>query len=103
MPRYLEKAMALEIVRTIWLEDIVEKLRWKHNVDEAEVIEVLGNHPRFFRKEAGVVPGEDIYAAFGRTNQDRLMSVFFVYTKDKRAIIVSARDMTKKERRNYAR
>jgi len=95
--------MALEIVRIIWLEDIVEKLRWKHNVDETEVIEVLENHPRFFRKEAGVIPGEDVYAAFGRTNQDRLMSVFFVYTKDKRAIIVSARDMAEKERQKYAK
>ncbi len=95
--------MALKITRIVWLEDIVEKLRWKHNVEESEVIEVLENHPCYVRKEAGFVPGEHVYAAFGRTNLDRSLSVFFVYTKDKRAIIVSARDMTEKEARRYAR
>ena len=30
----------MEITRIIWLEDIVEKLHWKHNGDEHEVIEV---------------------------------------------------------------
>ena len=91
----------MEISRIIWLEDIVEKLRWKHDVDELEVIEVFENKPRFQRKEAGYRPGEDVYAAFGRTHSGRLLSVFFVYTRDKRAIIVSARDMTQKERSKY--
>lgn len=45
--------------------------------------------------------GEDVYAAFGQSNTGRFLSVFFVYTRDKRAIIVSARDMTEKERRKY--
>nr|VFJ42648.1 MAG: Uncharacterized conserved protein, DUF497 family [Candidatus Kentron sp. FM]VFJ43390.1 MAG: Uncharacterized conserved protein, DUF497 family [Candidatus Kentron sp. FM]VFK05529.1 MAG: Uncharacterized conserved protein, DUF497 family [Candidatus Kentron sp. FM] len=93
--------MPFEITRIVWLDDIVEKLHWKHHVDETEVIEVFENRPRFRRKETGLVPGEDVYAAFGRTNQNRLLSVFFVYTKDKRAIIVSARDMTEKESRKY--
>ena len=93
----------MEISRIIWLEDIVEKLLWKHNVEELEVIEVFESRPMFQRKEAGYRPGEDVYAAFGRTNTGRLLSVFFVYTQDKRAIIVSARDMTRKERGKYAR
>jgi uncharacterized DUF497 family protein len=95
--------MALELSRIVWLDDIVEKLRWKHNVEETEVIEVLENHPRFVWKEAGFFPGEDIYAAFGRTNLNRPLSVFFVYTKDQRAVIVSARDMSEKERIKYAK
>lgn len=90
----------MEISRIVWLEDIVEKLRWKHGVEEHEVLE---NKPLFQRKEAGYKPGEDVYSAFGRTNRDRLLSVFFVYTQDRRAIIVSARDMSEKERRKYAR
>ena len=93
----------MKIIRVVWLEDIVEKLLWKHNVEEHEVIEVLENKPLFQRKEAGYKPGEDVCAAFGRTNLDRLLSVFFVYTRDRRAIIVSARDMTEKERKKYAR
>lgn len=95
--------MSLEITRIVWLEDIVDKLRWKHSVGETEVVEVLENRPRFQRKEAGHILGEDVYAAFGRTNHDRLLSIFFVYTKDKRAIIVSARDMTEKEARKHGK
>jgi uncharacterized DUF497 family protein len=93
----------VEINRVIWLEDIAEKLLWKHGVEMHEVIEVLENKPRFQRKEAGYKPGEDVYAAFGRTNRNRLLSVFFVYTKDRQAIIVSARDMSDKERSKYGR
>ena len=42
--------MPFEIARVVWLEDIVEKLRWKHNVVEVKVIEVFENHPPFHRK-----------------------------------------------------
>ena len=76
---------------------------WKHNVDEKEVIEVLENKPDFQYKEKGYKPGEDVYAAFGRTNAHRYLGVFFVYTMDKRAIIVSAREMTQKERKKYVK
>jgi uncharacterized DUF497 family protein len=93
----------LKITRIIWLEDIVEKLQWKHNVGEQEVIEVLQNQPKFQRKEAGYKAGEDIYVAFGQTDTGRFLSVFFVYTQDQRAIIVSARDMTQQERRKYGK
>ena len=92
----------MEISRIIWLEDIVEKLLWKHTVEEMEVIEVLEDKPVFKYKEAGYQPGEHVYAAFGHTNTERLLSVFFVYTQDQRAIIVSAREMSQKERRKYA-
>jgi uncharacterized DUF497 family protein len=93
----------LRIERIIWLEDIVEKLLWKHNVREEEVIEVLENKPKFQRKEEGNSPGEDVYVAFGKTSEGRFLSVFFVYTHDQQAIIVSARDMTIKERKKYAK
>lgn len=54
-------------------------------------------------KGEGCKPGKDVDAAFGRTNGNRLLSVFFVYTRDRRVIIVSARDMSEKERRRYAK
>ena len=41
------KGHNLEIRRIIWLEDIVEKLIWKHNVEEREILEVLENNPVF--------------------------------------------------------
>ncbi|MDY7034291.1 MAG: hypothetical protein SVY10_20595 [Thermodesulfobacteriota bacterium] len=37
----------------IWLQDIVEKLKWKHNVNESEVIELLENNPKFRYIEKG--------------------------------------------------
>jgi uncharacterized DUF497 family protein len=91
----------LEIRHVVWLEDIVDKLRWKHQVVEGEVIEVLENHPRFVLKEAGFTPGEDVIGAFGRTARGRPLAVFFIYTRDQRAIIVSARDMSSKEKKRY--
>ena len=99
----LVKGKILKISKIIWLEDIVEKLHWKHDVEEIEIIEVLENKPKFIRKEIGYKRGEDVYAAFGRTNAGRPLSVFFVYTEDQRAIIVSARDMTLKERKKYVK
>ena len=95
--------MILEIRRLIWLEDIVDKLFWKHNVVEAEVVEVLRNRPVFIFKETGFTDNEDVYAAFGQTDSNRLLSIFFVYTIDKCAIIVSARDMSQKERSKHGR
>ena len=43
----------MNISEIIWLEDIVDKLKWKHNVDEYEVIEIFNNKPlfRFIEKE----------------------------------------------------
>jgi hypothetical protein len=32
------------------------------------------------KAEKGFQPGEDVYAAFGRTDTGRLLSIFFVYT-----------------------
>ncbi len=93
--------MTFEIRQIVWLNDMVDKLRWKHEVEELEVIEILENGPRFRRKEVGLEAGEDVYAAYGRTHNGRPLAVFFVYTKDCRAIILSARDMTPKELERY--
>ena len=65
----------MEITRIIWLEDIVEKLLWKHDVKENEVVEVLENRPKFQYKEAGHRYGEDVFAAFGQTDAGRLSSI----------------------------
>jgi len=46
----------------------------------------------------------DVYAGFGQTFGGRYLSVFFVYKPEtKTAIIISARDMSKKERKTYGR
>ena len=91
----------MNISGIIWLEDIVDKLEWKHNVNEHEVIELLENHPQFRFVEKGHQKGENVYAALGQTDGGRYLIVFFVYKKTKQALIVSARDMSRKERRKY--
>jgi len=85
----------------IWLDEIVDKLAKKHGVSQHEVLEVLINGPYFRFVEKGHWPGENVYAALGQTNSGRYLIVFFVYKKDGRAIILSARDMTSRERRKY--
>lgn len=85
----------------IWLDTIVEKLAWKHNVLTSEVEEVLGGKCRIFKKESGRVEGEHLYNALGRTNSGRYLSVFFIRKLDNRALIVTARDMNKAERKRY--
>jgi hypothetical protein len=45
----------LKINGLIWLEDIVDKLHWKHDIEEQEVVEVLENKPKFVLKEAKIL------------------------------------------------
>ena len=93
----------MKITGLIWLEDIVQKLLQKHRVQPQEVEEVLSNLPRFFFVEKGHRQGENVYAALGQTGAGRYLVVFFARTKDGRALILSARDMTDAERKRYGR
>ena len=60
----------------IWLDKILEKLAWKHNVLPSEVEEVLTGNCRIFKKEKGKVEGEHLYNALGKTGDGRYLSVF---------------------------
>jgi len=75
----------------------------KHHVGENEVEEIFNNSPYFRFVENGHREGENVYAAFGPTNGGRYLIVFFVYKQNKHTLIVSARDMTTSERRQYER
>lgn len=85
----------------IWLDAVVEKLAWKHNVLPLEVEEVLTGRCRIFKKESGKIEGEDLYNAIGRTKAGRYLSVFFIKKLNKKALIITARDMNKRERKRY--
>ena len=85
----------------IWLEDIIEKLERKHHIQQQEVREIFANLPHFHFVEKGHRSGENVYAGLGQTDAGRYLTVFFVYKKDKWALILSARDMTQAERRRY--
>jgi uncharacterized DUF497 family protein len=91
----------MRIESILWLEEILEKLWRKHQVDEHEVVEVLQNRPRFRFVERGLREGEDVYVAAGRTDAGRFLLVFFVLKTSGEALILSARDMSPAERRRY--
>jgi uncharacterized DUF497 family protein len=93
----------LRITTIIWLRDVVDKLSAKHNVEVHEVEEVFNNWPQFRFVERGKRQGEDVYLALGQTGAGRYLAVLFIYKTTKEALVLSARDMAKKERRLYGR
>jgi uncharacterized DUF497 family protein len=76
----------------------------KHHVTFSEARHILFSHPRIRFAEKGHTAGEDGYAAFGQTLGGRYLSVFFIYKpKSRTAVIISARDMSNRERKAYGR
>ena len=53
--------------------------------------------------EKGHRPGEHVYSAVGQTDAGRYLIAFFVYKRNRRALVLSVRDMTRGERRKYER
>jgi uncharacterized DUF497 family protein len=91
----------MRIEGIIWMREVEDKLAFKHNVETHEVEEVFINKPKFHFVEKGERQGEDVYLALGQTDAGRYLSVLFIYKKTKDALILSARDMAKKEKRQY--
>ena len=92
----------MKVEAFIWLEDVIDKLAWKHQVSPDEVEEVFVNRPHFrFMAKGRRNRDENLYAAYGRTESDRYLTVFFIYKPGRLALIVSARDMDNKERKKY--
>ena len=87
----------------IWLERIVEKLTWKHSVLPSEVEEALSGNCKIFRKEKGKIEGEHLYNALGKTEAGRFLSIFFIKKLGNKALIVTARDMNRSERKRYGK
>jgi uncharacterized DUF497 family protein len=87
----------------IWIREIVEKLASKHHVEPDEVEQVLNSKPKIRFVEKGERKGEDVYVALGRTDAGRYLSVLFIYKLSREALILSARDMARKERRIYGK
>ena len=85
-------------------DNMTDKLAVKHHMTAREARQVLLSQPRIRFAEYGHTAGEDVYAAFGQTFAGRYVAVFFVYKPETAtAIIISARDMSPKERRAYGR
>jgi len=93
----------MEINGIIWMQDIVDKLEWKHGVTTDEVEEVFYDQPQYRYIERGDIAGEDLYVSLGKTSQGRYLVVFFVHKKTNEALVISAREMTAREKRSYGR
>ena len=93
----------MRIEGIVWLNAIVEKLAVKHRVELHEVEEVLSSSPKFRFVERGDRVGEDVYMALGQTDAGRYLSVLFIHKATAEALVLSARDMADKERRQYGR
>jgi uncharacterized DUF497 family protein len=93
----------MNIEGVIWLNQIVDKLVFKHQVETYEVEEVLSEKPKFRFVEKGERKDENVYMALGQTEGGRYLTVLFIYKQTKEALILSARDMAKKERKIYDR
>jgi uncharacterized DUF497 family protein len=87
----------------IWLPNIIEKLIIKHRVEQAEAEDVFYDRPRYHFAEVGYQSGEDIDSASGQTEAGRYLVVFFIHKALHVALIISARDMDRKERKLYER
>jgi uncharacterized DUF497 family protein len=93
----------MEILDIILIDDVLDKIIWKHNISELELRQVINNQPNIRFMEKGKVKGENLYVALGKTDAGRYVSVFFIMKKNKKALVVTARDMTERERRKYAK
>ena len=87
----------------VWLPNIIEKLQIKHHVSQDEVEEVFFNVPKYRFVESGHRPDEDVYSAGGQTESGRYLMVFFIHKTGNTALILTARDMDNKERRQHER
>jgi uncharacterized protein len=93
----------MNIEGIIWLRAVVDKLAFKHHVEPDEVEQVFNNKPKIRFIEKGERKGEDVYMALGRTDAGRYLAVLFIYKKTKEALVLSARDMADKERKQYGK
>ena len=92
------------IVQTIVIpRNIQDKLESKHNVTRPEVEQVFSAAPKFRFAERGRTRGEHLYRAVGRTNGGRYLVVFFILKADHTALVISARDLSEKERKQYGK
>lgn len=91
----------MEVRDIIWVDVFVDKIWQKHHVKTEEVEEVLESSPKVRFIEQGDVKGENVYAALGQTKGGRYLIVFFILKANKNALIISARDMSGKEKKLY--
>lgn len=91
----------LKINGLVWLENFLEKPAHRHDVLPVEARKILVSSPHFRFTEEGHRRGENVYAALDQTEAGRYLVVYFVRKRDGKALILSARDVTRAEPRLY--
>ncbi|MGI8542470.1 MAG: BrnT family toxin [Aridibacter sp.] len=87
----------------IWKERFIDKLESKHGVFIDEVEEIIFGKPHIRKAGKGNIKGEDLYVAYGQTEDGGYLVIFFIRKEKIAALPISARDMTKSERKYYER
>ncbi len=83
-----------------WDAGNIDKNFDKHNVSNPECEEVFMNEPLLLFPDPLHSNTEDRYSAFGKTNRIRFLAITFIL-RNKRIRVISARDMSAKEKRQY--
>ncbi|PYS31625.1 MAG: hypothetical protein DMF75_14155 [Acidobacteria bacterium] len=93
----------MRITRVTSLDRFIAKIEIKHHISFDEIKEVLLNQPLFEFAAEGNIEGEDLYRAIGQTDAGRYLVVFFIDKHRGVALVISARDANKRERKHYGR
>jgi uncharacterized DUF497 family protein len=83
-----------------WDEGNIDKNWIKHAVSPSECEQMFFNQPLIVAADVNHSEKEDRFYALGRTDANRLLFIVFTIRKDMIRVI-SARDMSDKERRAY--
>jgi len=83
-----------------WNEANINKNLLKHNVENWECEQIFFNEPLIILDDPTHSLSEKRWAAFGKTDTDRLLTVIFT-RRGKLLRVISARDMNRKERKYY--
>ena len=83
-----------------WDQSNIDKTLIKHDVENWECEQIFFNKPLLILDDPKHSISEKVWAAFGKTDADRLLVV--VFTKRGNLLrIISTRDMSRKERKFY--
>ena len=92
----------MRITGIVWLRSVVDKLLWKHNVTTDEAEQVFSGSPRFASLRPATLTVKTRMRRSARPKPATTV-VFFVHKTTGDAMVISAREMTKKERKAYAK
>ena len=91
----------MRLYEVIWKYQFIEKIATKHEITTSEIEQLLFGNPHVRKVERGRVRGENVYLAYGCTEAGRYLVVLFIYKHANSALPISARNMSKSERKYY--